>query len=248
MALLKFGSVITEGSGKLGGHVIQHSKGGMQLRNKPRPRTGCSSDQYAIRSVNPVLQAGWQALTDSQRKIWNDWPVIHGIMNAQGDHMPLSGHSLWMKLQFQPIFNGEDFWPTPAGPAGPLYGPELIMNGTFDNSDYWYSLLKMNISGGKANYTGGGTGRMITDLVTISDCWYKLEFDISNASPTAQLEFYAFNIGHLFKPPYSWYELVSNGHYNWTVQADVNSPNFQPTFREQPSTCSIDNLSYKQIL
>lgn len=104
--LIKFGSIVTEASGKLGGHLIQHSKGGNQLRTNTIPRTKPSANQYLIRSINPVLQAGWRALTTAQQKIWNDWPISHGIMNAHGDKKPLSGHSLWMKLQFILYFYG----------------------------------------------------------------------------------------------------------------------------------------------
>ena len=85
MAILKFGAIVTEGSGSLGGHTIQNSKGGMQIRNKPIPHGNPSASQTLIRSINPQIQAGWRALTDAQQKIWNDWPVTHGIMNAKGD-------------------------------------------------------------------------------------------------------------------------------------------------------------------
>ena len=123
MALLKFGSIITEGSGSLGGHTIQHSKGGMQLRTKPIPHGNPSASQTLIRSINQQLQAGWRALTPSQQKIWNDWPVTHGIQAQRMPHNPISGHSLWMQFNFYNLFNGDPLQLLPYAPA-PI--PNLI--------------------------------------------------------------------------------------------------------------------------
>lgn len=106
---VKLGAIITEASGSLGGHTAQNSTGGCQLRTKPIPMGKHSASQSLIRSYNPVLQAGWRALTTAQQKIWNDWPVSHGIMNAKGDKHPLSGHSLWMKYQFYQLYHNLPF-------------------------------------------------------------------------------------------------------------------------------------------
>jgi len=138
MALLKFGAFVTEGSGSLGGHTIQHSKGGMQLRNKPIPRSGPSAAQYAIRSINPQLQAGWKALTDAQRKIWNNF----------APH-PLSGHSLWMKYQFQRKIELLPFLSHPSLHLATYLGPELIANGTFESSAGWYINPESSVHDGR---------------------------------------------------------------------------------------------------
>lgn len=135
--LLKFGAIITEGSGSLGGHTIQKSHGGVQLRSKPIPRGIPSNSQVSIRSINPVLQAGWQSLTPAQQKIWNDWPVTHGIFNVKGDKHPLSGHSLWMKWQFDRLYNNLPFISGPDKYLPSYFGPELVTNGDFSSSAGW---------------------------------------------------------------------------------------------------------------
>ena len=126
MAVLKFGSIVTEGSGSLGGHTIQHSKGGMQIRTKPLPHGNPSASQRLIRSLNQQMQAGWRALTSSQQKIWNDWPATHGIFNAKGDKHPLSGHSLWMKWQFTRLYESLPFLSSPDLHLDTYIGPELL--------------------------------------------------------------------------------------------------------------------------
>ena len=126
----KAGMIITEMSGSLGGHTIQNSKGGLQIRNKPIPSGQPSAAQSLIRSYNPILQAGWRALSRAQQDVWNQYAVTHNITNKNGDPHPLSGHSLWMKYQFNQVYFLYPFLPVPD------YfhtGPELITslsNGT----------------------------------------------------------------------------------------------------------------------
>jgi hypothetical protein len=129
----KAGMIVTEMSGSLGGHTFQNSKGGFQIRTKPIPTGKPSASQTLIRSYNPVLQAGWKALTPSQQQIWNDWPVTHGIFNAKGEKHPLSGHSLWMKYQYQRIAEELPFLSNPSLHLISYLGPELIEPLNFNN-------------------------------------------------------------------------------------------------------------------
>ena len=100
MARIKFGAIVTEGSGSLGGHTLQHSVGGNQIRTKPLPNTSPTSPQYLIRRKIPCLQYSWKALSDIQKTVWDRYAVDHDIRAKKGDHQILSGHSLWMKYQY----------------------------------------------------------------------------------------------------------------------------------------------------
>lgn len=91
MALLKFGALVTGGSGSLGGHTIQHSKGGMQLRNKPVPRSAPTDAQRTIRLLMLEAQHAWLSLSDVQRSHWN-----------QIAPHPLAGHSYFIKTYALP--------------------------------------------------------------------------------------------------------------------------------------------------
>jgi hypothetical protein len=247
MAILKFGSIITEGSGSLGGHTIQHSKGGYQLRNKPHPRSGCSADQYSIRSLNPILQAGWQALTPAQRKIWNDWPVTHGIMNAKGDKHALSGHSLWMKYCFAYYQVTGSLMSNPWELGPPWYGPELFKNGSFDSSAYWLMTAPFTISGGKAHYNSYASGRIYQYFTILNETNYQLKFEISNAVDQAFVRFYDFYGDPLFYPPYDVYRLYSNGAYTLNVKTQLPSIAFRWNSTTGHGNYSLDLISLKQI-
>jgi hypothetical protein len=122
----KLGMLVTEASGSLGGHTFQNSKGGFQIRTKPIPHGNPSAAQISIRSINQQLQAGWRALTPAQQLIWNQWPVTHGVFNANDDKHPLSGHSLWMKYQYGRLFVGLPFISGPDKYLSNYFGPELI--------------------------------------------------------------------------------------------------------------------------
>ena len=127
MAKLKFGALVTSGSGSLGGHTIQNSKGGPQLRTKPIARNMPSDSQRAIRSINPILQTGWKNLTDSQRQIWNNY----------AKH-PLCGHDLWMKYQYTRVVEELPFLSDPSKHLSTYLGPELILNGSFSaGGSFW---------------------------------------------------------------------------------------------------------------
>ena len=100
MAVIKFGSVVTSGSGSIGGSTIQPDRSGHIWRTKPLPLKSRTPAQSLIRSYNKTMQAGWRSLAEGDRKIWNDYAQLHHICNRAGDKHPLSGHSLWLKYQF----------------------------------------------------------------------------------------------------------------------------------------------------
>lgn len=177
MALIKFGSVVTDGSGKLGGHVFQNSKGGMQLRTKPIPSGKPSLSQISIRSINKTLQKGWHDLTDAQRKVWNDWAVSHSIMTVRDPRKPISGHDLWMKYQYQRLVESLPFLSDPSLHLPTYLGPEIfpVLN-FFTWTNRGGSIVDSNLSfhstavGGfqKAAFADPGYYRLIANIFSLT--------------------------------------------------------------------------------
>jgi hypothetical protein len=213
MAVLKFGAIVTEGSGSLGGHTIQNSQGGSQLRTKPIPRGNPSASQILIRSLNPVLQAGWRALTDSQRKIWNNWPVAHGIMNAKGDKSPLSGHSLWMKWQFYMLIHNFPLLLSPDLFIEKGLGPQVIKNNLFSNSSFWTVEDGWTISAFSANcldiFNQVSIYQIDSDMhysvITPVPIPYRLSFDLFSPAGAAVLRFLNSEGSELYISTASYY-------------------------------------------
>jgi len=248
MAVLKFGSIVTEGSGSLGGHTIQHSKGGMQIRTKPIPHGNPSASQLAIRSINKQLQQGWQDLTDAQRQIWNLWPIKYDLCNKSGDHRPLSGHDLWMKYQFIYLYEGFPFQVDPSkAAAGPL-GPELILNGTFDNSDYWTLGANWTISDGTINFANIGISDAYTPATLTINTNYRLKFDVVKCANVTRFSFYNNIGGYLFKAPYNVYQFLPPKSYTLFVNTLTASTRFSLHARSWTVIWSLDNISLKQLL
>jgi hypothetical protein len=238
MAILKFGAIVTEGSGSLGGHTIQNSQGGAQLRTKPIPSGNPSTSQYLIRSINQQLQAGWRALTPSQQKIWNDWPTVHGIMNAKGDPHPLSGHSLWMKYQYSRLIVDLPFLSDPSKYLSTYFGPELITNGDFSSSVGWgFYGSAFSISGGNLIAVNADNNSFIYRLInSIPNGMCRLKL-LVNSFIKDLLSVYInnFNLVPNSNGTFQLDKVITPGEYRIYIQGNISF------------TGSLDYISFKQI-
>lgn len=237
MAVIKFGSIVTDGAGSLGGSTIQKYSQGHIWRNKPNPIPSRSNAQYLIRSYNKKMQAGWRALSPGQRSIWNDFA-----------HPSLSGHSLWLKYQYVYLSQGFSFQLDPSkAKLGPL-GPEFILNGTFDNSDYWWVPVQWTISGGKANYLDTATTRIRQSVIVPAGLNCRLAFDVSGCPGVGKLGFYQSGVGWFLAAPYKYYNNIVNGSYSWDVVFDFSITLFEVWGNLVGTEYSLDNLSLKELL
>jgi hypothetical protein len=248
MARIKLGTVVTEASGKLAGHCFQHSHGGMQLRTKPIPSGKPSASQTLIRSLNPILQKGWQDLTDEQRKVWNLWPIKYDLCNKSGDRHPLSGHDLWMKYNYTWLAAGGGFLPDPSYWGGTIYGPELIVNGKFNGQSPWIGSPTWSFAAGKANYLDTNTAPIYQSVNYYSADTYRLSFDISNCAGTTGIRFIYPGQIHIFKPPYNVYFYLTNGSYIYEVSPVIDRDIFYISGSVTRNAFSIDNVSFRKIL
>lgn len=98
---IKWGALVVDGRGKLGGHVAAQNKGGSYLRTKVTPSNPQSTFQTGVRNIFGSISAGWSALTASQRAAWNnavdDWKKT----NIFGDLKLPSGKALYQRLNQQ---------------------------------------------------------------------------------------------------------------------------------------------------
>jgi len=159
--LLKFGSIVSSGSGKLGGQFVQSTVHGFQLSTINHVKQQPSSSQYQIRCFNKQIQAGWRALSNSQRSTWNNYEY-HG----------LSGHSLWMKFQFQRLVDELPFLSNPALHMSTYLGSELIRNGQFQSSQFWSFGSGISISNGKCTFVNT-TNYLKQSVATVLNNYYK---------------------------------------------------------------------------
>jgi len=182
MAVIKFGSIVTDGRGSLGGSTIQSDRSGHIWRNKPLPLKSRSPAQSLIRSYNKAMQAGWRALSESDKRIWNDYPKINHIFNKSGEKHPLSGHSLWMKYQYQYLSQQFALQPDPVkASVGPL-GPEMFLDPDIVNPVLWTLQLGTTISNGLF-FSNIGAYRIAIAPISPLYTGLTYRFDIHYVSP-----------------------------------------------------------------
>jgi len=96
--LVKWGSIIVKGSGKLGGHVFSSGPNGASVHTLARARNPQTIYQTAIRSRFTELTQGWRDLSESQRETWYQAETDFSKVNRFGDVVFLSGKNLYESL------------------------------------------------------------------------------------------------------------------------------------------------------
>lgn len=101
MAKIKFGMMMTDARGKLGGQVFSKNAAGAYIRTKVTPSNPQSARQSAVRSLFGSISQQWSALTDAQRAAWNgaveDWQRT----DVFGDLKKPTGKALFQRLNNQ---------------------------------------------------------------------------------------------------------------------------------------------------
>lgn len=102
MAIVKFGAIVTDIKGKLGGHVFQGSKGGSSLRTKPgKTKVG----RVTLRQWNPTgispravfqdIASNWQKLDPDTKLAWDSLLGVWTFTNKFGDTVNRTGYSIY---------------------------------------------------------------------------------------------------------------------------------------------------------
>ncbi len=94
----KFGSIITDGRGKIGGHVASKNRAGSYLRTKVTPVNPGSPYQAEVRNRFGTLATAWGALTAAQRTAWNDAVGNFKSTDIFGDLKTPTGFNLFQRL------------------------------------------------------------------------------------------------------------------------------------------------------
>src|SRR5690625_3903418 len=68
---VKFGSIIVDGAGKIGGHVVGHSATGAFLATKRIAKSTSTPSQQRANSITGYLQRKWRELSNVNRISWN---------------------------------------------------------------------------------------------------------------------------------------------------------------------------------
>ena len=95
---MKFGAIVVDGRGKIGGHVASKNRGGAYLRTKVTPSNPQTSFQAAVRNRLTNFSQSWRGITQNERNAWNSAVSNFTKTDIFGDIKQPSGINLFIKL------------------------------------------------------------------------------------------------------------------------------------------------------
>jgi hypothetical protein len=114
---IKFGAIITDGRGKIGGHVASKNRAGAYLRTKVTPVNAQNPAQTEVRNRFATLSQAWRALTQALILAWNAAVPDFAKTDIFGDLKQPTGFNLYQRLNNNLITVGEDAIDTPPLPG-----------------------------------------------------------------------------------------------------------------------------------
>jgi len=115
---MKFGAIVVDGRGKIGGHVASKNRAGAYLRTKVTPVNGRTSYQQNVRNIFANISQAWRGLLQGQRDAWNAAVVDFAKTDIFGDLRNPSGISLFQRLNNNLLQAGVDLIGDPPSPIG----------------------------------------------------------------------------------------------------------------------------------
>lgn len=95
---IKFGSIVADGRGKIGGHVASKNRAGAYLRTKVTPVNPRSASQVGARQRMATLAIAWRGITAAQRTAWNAAVGAFTGTDIFGDLRKPTGFNLFVRL------------------------------------------------------------------------------------------------------------------------------------------------------
>jgi len=194
------------------------------------------------------LHKAWHDLTPSQRQTWNDYAIVHRIQTKGSDKHTLSGQAFFLKAQGKRLVLDLPMLSNPSEYKPEYFGPELVVNGTFNSDSDWTKYGNWTIHTGRAWNPGNETKRIEqTSGLEVGES-YRIRFDLYHSDIQIRLL-----ISRQLNPPqwsgtpgiWSWYPA---GSYDFTSTYLVDR-NYNCIYSLVGNAAlSIDNFSIRKWL
>lgn len=104
MAKIKWSAIgITNASGKSGGTVFSHNRGGSYVRRWAKPTNAQSAAQTAMRSIFGNVARFWGSLTQNEVDVWQEEAQNVSKTDVFGDQRKLNGFEYFMQVNYNRI-------------------------------------------------------------------------------------------------------------------------------------------------
>jgi hypothetical protein len=155
MARLKFGALVSQISGSIGGNTIQKSSFGNSIRSKPLPLRSAKSLQLIRRSWMSEIQNAWSNLSEQQRNLWRQFVAYSGQKINNDSAVLISGYNLFLKYQFcrklcnLPLLEEFTYIPIPQWPQAFIFSNVnnalfIQFDRTIEDNSYFFILSVSN--------------------------------------------------------------------------------------------------------
>jgi hypothetical protein len=98
MAVVEYGSLVTDIKGKIAGHVFQRSGQSKSLRTNRYPLKSMSNYAIDNRSKFGQIAVQWKSLTNAQRQSFVDNAPSYPTYDSYGNHINLTGYQLFILI------------------------------------------------------------------------------------------------------------------------------------------------------
>lgn len=98
---IKWGALVVDGRGKIGGQVASKNRAGAYMRTKVTPVNPQTSAQTAVRVLFATISQQWSGLSAAARAAWNEAVAEWSKTDIFGDLKTLSGKALFQRLNNQ---------------------------------------------------------------------------------------------------------------------------------------------------
>jgi hypothetical protein len=153
---VKFGAIVVDGRGKLGGHVFAKNRGGNYMRTKVTPVNPQTARQTAVRSLFGAIASAWSSLTQTQRDSFGGLVEAYSSTNIFGDIKSPSAIALHQKLNFNLGNSGQAQITTALAPIA-------VPNSAVTDAEYEVGSTAFFV-----NYAGDTTGSKVLIFATTS--------------------------------------------------------------------------------
>lgn len=100
-------------SGSIGNTVYSRNKGGSYVRDRAIPTNPNTPRQMTVRTQFQFLSSNWSSIFAADRALWEAYAESHPVLNRLGQPIILSGHAMFLRLNFNILDWGGSYITTP---------------------------------------------------------------------------------------------------------------------------------------